>query len=334
MVSPVIPPLRSSARACAVALLVVSMFGAAVARADDADALIKRGVELRRAGKDEAALEQFRRAYDVTPSPRALAQMGLAEQALGRWVDGEAHLVKALEAAQDPWIGKYRETLQSSRGEIARHLGWLLVTGGPSGAQLRLDGRLAGTLPLDRPLRLPAATITLDAIADGHVLATRTVTVQPGETANEDLRPPAASATAPPAVPRAAGLAASGGSPTDLTASPKRATGDHRTLAWISTGTAVAAAITGGALLYLGNRDASEYNSRKDCTTTNTACDDLHISGERKQTAGVVSLSIAGVLGATAAWVFLSSEHADDHSRRLACAPTLLEPGAACALHF
>lgn len=326
MVSPVIPPPGTSARARAFALLVVSMFGAA-ARAEDADGLIKRGVELRRAGNDQAALEQFRRAYDLAPSPRALAQMGLAEQALSRWVDGEAHLAKALEAAQDPWIGKYRDTLQSSRAEIARHLGWVLVTGGKVGAQLRLDGRLAGTLPIDHPLRLPAGTITLDAVAEGHVLATRVVTVRPGETTNEDLTAHAA----PPAPVAAVSIA--GGAPGDVGASSKRSAGMPRAVAWISTGTAVAAAVAGGTLLYLGNNDANQYN--RDCVPASHAgCEELHSSGTHKQTAGVIGLAAAGMLGATAAWLFLSSERADGPGTRVACAPTALEPGATCVLRF
>src|SRR6266705_1743487 len=104
MVSPEMSLLRTAARALVLAPLLAVLIVPAPARADDADALIKQGVELRRAGNDQQALERFRRAYDLAPTPRALAQMGLAEQALARWVDGEAHLAKALIAPQDAWI--------------------------------------------------------------------------------------------------------------------------------------------------------------------------------------------------------------------------------------
>src|SRR5437868_5098645 len=99
-------------------LALVLAGSAGAARADDADALIKQGVELRRARRDREALERFRRAYDLAPTPRALAQMGLAEQALSRWVDAESHLGRALEIAEDAWIAKYRTTLEASRVEI------------------------------------------------------------------------------------------------------------------------------------------------------------------------------------------------------------------------
>lgn len=151
------PSEMAPARLAAFVLVVALLTVPAPARAEDADALIKQGVELRRAGKDEAALEQFRRAYDLAPTPRALAQMGLAEQALGRWIDGEAHLTKALEGAQESWIAKYRETLEGSRAEIAKHVGSLAVTGGPDGAELRVDGQPVGTLPCAERAVSPSA---------------------------------------------------------------------------------------------------------------------------------------------------------------------------------
>src|SRR5688572_1092503 len=54
--------------------------------------LIDRGVEQRKAGDDRAALELFRRAFELNGSGQALAQMALAEQALGRWLDAHQHL--------------------------------------------------------------------------------------------------------------------------------------------------------------------------------------------------------------------------------------------------
>src|SRR3982751_2270792 len=91
--------------ALAVVLIAGALVGAArQARADDAEPLIRRGIELRRAGRDAEALEQFRQANQLAPSPRAAAQIGLAEQALGRWLDADGHLRAALAAPSDPWI--------------------------------------------------------------------------------------------------------------------------------------------------------------------------------------------------------------------------------------
>jgi hypothetical protein len=325
MVPPEMSARRVLAPACALALLL----GAPrLARAEDADALIKQGVELRRAGKDEAALEQFRRAYDLAPSPRALAQMGLAEQALGRWIDGEAHLARALEA-DDPWIAKYRGTLESSRAEIGRHLGSLFVTGGPEGAELRVDGQVVGTLPLRRPLRLPLGTFALEASVGGHVVVARAVSIAAGITAHEDLSAPGAPASPAPAAPSAALSARETARVDDGVADDGAG---HRRLAWLAAGGAVVLAAAGGVVLALGDHDAHSYNAS--CPGGQVDCADLETRGRREQLAGVVGLAAGGALGVTAAWLFLSEPARPNGERRVACAPTLDRWGAGCALRF
>src|SRR5689334_6453050 len=60
------------------------------------EAIIEGGVQLREQGRDEEALRAFRRAFDASKSPRAQAQMGLAEQALGRWIAADKDVAAAL----------------------------------------------------------------------------------------------------------------------------------------------------------------------------------------------------------------------------------------------
>src|SRR5687767_13732162 len=104
------------------AIVAALLLPAAAAHAQGPEALIKRGVELRRQGEDQAALREFQRAHALAPTPRAAAQIGLAEQALERWTDAEAHLNEALRARNDPWIRKNRavleESLRTVRGRI------------------------------------------------------------------------------------------------------------------------------------------------------------------------------------------------------------------------
>src|SRR5262245_18190771 len=67
--------------------LVVSACPARAGESEATEDAMRRGTEFRRQGEDEKALRVFTKIYQETQSPRALAQMGLAEQALGRWVD-------------------------------------------------------------------------------------------------------------------------------------------------------------------------------------------------------------------------------------------------------
>jgi hypothetical protein len=321
------------------ALVCASLLGSATAFAQDADALIKQGVELRREGKDQEALEQFRRAFEVAPTPRALAQMALAEQALGRWVDAEAHVGKALEAARDPWIEKYRATLEQSREKISEHLGSLAVSGGPDGAALRVDGQVAGTLPLRGPLRLPTGTVSLEVSSQGHVLALRTVSIAPGLVTREDLGSPSTlispSAAAPGSTPMPASPTAgtSGGD-----AAPVPASSGRRTLEWIGAGAAVGLGVVGASFWLAGRHDASEYNNGT-CRMTPAlaSCTTLHSAGERDYAIDAVTWIAAGALGVTAAVLYLTTpESAGAGERRVACVPAFAsdQAGAACALRF
>lgn len=88
-------------------VVLASMIGVAPVRAQSAETLIDEGVQLREQGRDAGALERFQRAYAESRSARALAQVALAEQALGRWVDANAHLTEAL-AMGGEWIETHR----------------------------------------------------------------------------------------------------------------------------------------------------------------------------------------------------------------------------------
>ncbi len=148
------------------------------AQHDDApETQILRGLDLRRAGKDIEALPYFQRAFDKAPTPRATAQLGLVEQALGRWPDAEGHLGRALEAKSDPWIKKNRAVLTQSLETVRSHIAQIDLAGTPVGASVLLNGRVAGTLPLAAPLRVGAGYVELELRAPGHATAKRVLTL-------------------------------------------------------------------------------------------------------------------------------------------------------------
>src|SRR5439155_14796032 len=132
-----------------IVLAILLAVSPATARADgdDADAIVRHGLELRRARKDAEALDEFRRAYALRPTPRALAQIGLAEQALGRWIDAEADLAGSLADMLDPWIARNRALLEGDLARIRDHLGWLDVTTNVTEAELWLNGARVGNAP-------------------------------------------------------------------------------------------------------------------------------------------------------------------------------------------
>jgi len=174
------------------------------AASDDPEALVQRGVDLREAGRDEEALALFEQAWSRSQSPRARAQVALAEQALGRWVLAEAHLAEALGAQRDPWIRRNRTALEGALRVIQQHLGSVEVRGGVPGAQVEINGRAVGVLPLTEVLRVVVGSVTLRVSAEGYYPITREITVAAGATVRESVEmrrePPRATATVAPSV--------------------------------------------------------------------------------------------------------------------------------------
>ena len=138
-------------------------------------------VHLVRDRRYEEALARFRRAWEASRSPEALAQMALASQALGRWVDAEHHLVAALASDTHPWIARNRAHLDEALEEIRRHLGTLEVRARTPGARVRIDAGEATPLPLASPLRLVVGTAHVEVSADGYVTVRRALEVRPGD---------------------------------------------------------------------------------------------------------------------------------------------------------
>jgi len=150
-----------------VALLGISAKIASAASSGAADKLIREGLELRRLGNDDAALGKFQNAFALEPTPKHTAQLGLCEQALGRWAEAERHLSDAIGKRSDPWVSKYLSILRESLEAAKANVGRLEFVGGPAGASLTVNGVVVGTLPLAEPVKVSAGQVYLEATAAG-----------------------------------------------------------------------------------------------------------------------------------------------------------------------
>ena len=263
-------------------LLLIEAMAAAAEPNRGVDRAYHTGIELRRHGDDRGALREFRRAYAAAPNPRTLAQIGLAEQALGIWVDAEAHLSEALNAGDDSWIATNRVTLQQALKSVAAHLGTLEVESDTAGVALEINGVSAGSLPLQRPMRVAAGTVVLSARAPGFFPLQRIATVAPGQLAHEQIEmvrmSPTTGAPAegiahatvvPPTESGPSGAGAPGGAvgakPTDaprVTQPPPADSGGQwqRPAAWVALGLAAASLGTGVTFHVLHQTRTDAYN--------------------------------------------------------------------------
>jgi len=169
------------------ALLALVLPRTVYAQNAEVERLLRRGVELRQQGSNDAALGEFEHAHELAHTPRTLAQVALCEQALGRWVDAETHLREALRARANPWITRNRAALDGALGVIAQHIGQVMVRTDAPGAELSINGRRVATLPREEPVRVDAGEATIVVSAAGRS-GSQQIVVEAGETVRVTIR--------------------------------------------------------------------------------------------------------------------------------------------------
>ena len=173
----------------ALSLAIACLAGGSVAEAqsEDPDTLLHEGVQFRREGHDDQALERFRRAYELGHRINALGQMGFAEQALGQWTLADRDVREALSHTNDPWVHHNNAALEQAIATIGQHVGRLDIAGGVPGAEIRIDGQVVGTLPLSSPIRAVAGSAGLEVRAVGYLTVSRQIVVNAGSLVRENV---------------------------------------------------------------------------------------------------------------------------------------------------
>jgi hypothetical protein len=272
----------------------------------EVDALVQRGIDLRREGKDDEALVVFRDAEMLAPTAvRTRVHLAATHQALGHWLEADKYLRGVLSEKSDAYVERHRGTLESAREYVNHHIGELEVRGGPPGAKVRLNGRELGTLPLSRAVRVPAGTYELEVSHEGYYEVRRPVVLEGRGIAREavDLE-----RVEPPPAPVAPSPVRESANATD------RGAGSPRWLSWTLTGLAVGAGATTAAGLVLRAKHASNWNS-SDCLqgglTRGEACRDELDSGRTAERTAYVS-GVATALFAAGAIVSWSLNESSD----------------------
>jgi hypothetical protein len=261
------------AGAAALLLAALSTSNARRAWAGDsaeAEALIRQGVELRAQKKDERALPLFEKAYQVSRSPRTAGQLGLVELALGYFVDAEKYLGEALASPDHPWVAKNLSTLNAQLATAKSQIGELYIIGEPAGADVLVNGKPVGKLPLSGPVRLDKGRVDVQVRAPGYVGSSDTVTIAGGRREDRSYRlqreavavappppvvapaakemprpvettPPSVAVPPPPAGPEPAAASPSAPAAT-ITATPPSG-GDHTNLRPAAWGVGIGAAV-------------------------------------------------------------------------------------------
>jgi hypothetical protein len=277
-----------------------------------AEELIAQGVALRKQGEDAQALALFERAYALLPSPRAIAQVALAHQALGHWREAESGLIEVLGHADDAWVATNRAYLEESLATVQGHLAWLEVDSNVAGAELWVGGRLVGRTPLDRPLRVEAGELAMSVRAPGFSPIERRLPVEPRSRVYEVFTFASQPAPVQPSAPSPTVTAAAPWATVARSASPPAP--GARTAGWITLAGAGGLLLTGVAGLITREWEALIYDDDGQCGPTATLsryerCGTHRDIGSAAQTVAVVAFIGSGTAAAASAVLLLGGSH-------------------------
>lgn len=286
------------------------------ALAQDFDALMDEGVALRARAEDHEALDRFERAAALRRTPVVVAQIGLAEQALGRFVAAEAHLTEALELG-GAWIERQHEVLEAALVAIRAQLGTLEVLCEAEDAELVVEGRRVA-LP-SGPLRVLAGEVEYRVEAPGHEPSRRSARVASEAVVRitVHLLP-----TAPPTVDGAT-RTTSVTSSTPSSSTPALPPGEEGAGALVPVlGATAGAALVGGVVAdVLRVRAVQRWNgdacAPEGATLRSETCSDDRDRWRRARAATVASFGVAAVLGVVTLVLALRGD--EDETYALAC---------------
>jgi hypothetical protein len=314
-----------------------------------AEALIREGVQLRGQDQTARALPLFEKAYRLARTPRTAGQLGLCELELGFYAEAELYLAEALAAPNHPWIAKNRTILKRQLDTARANVGELSLTVSPATAEVLVDKKPADKVGTGVPVHLRKGPVELEISAPGYVPVRQIVTIVAGKRTEHSyaLVPQPVAVTAP---------VAESAPPVTLAPSqpPAEAGGEdpRRIAAWVTGGAALVALTLGTveALNAVSKRD--DFNNHTsvvggmalpDCTTVSLApqCKPLKDAYDHALTLSVVGFVTAGALAAASSVLFVlsSSGHVSNGERAgaapgFACVPDLGVRGLGCSLRF
>lgn len=279
------------------ALLALAVCSPARAQSADsaedpaADRFVAQGIELRAQGRDSEALRAFQKAAAIDPSSvRVQIHLATVHQALGNWLLADDYLTMALARQNHPYVNRHRPVLEDAKRVIDSNIGRLEVEGDPVGAEVYLNGRKLGTVPLT-PARATIGSYTLEIRSAGHYPVRRPIVITGNGLVRESvhLQPM-------PADDRWRG-GGDAGEQRRGTGGIEESGGGSTWLTWTFAGAAgVATAATVGALVFR-ERHAERWNDDARCLEGSRTR--AEVCGEERDKANTAE-RVAWVGGATA----------------------------------
>jgi len=309
----------TSTSAIAAAEPAASTSSASPAATAEARERFQRGVALYREGSFDAALAEFKRAYEIAPNYRIL--YNLAQVQVERH-DSVAALTLFSQYLQQGGAeieaerrAQVERDMQSLRGRVAD----LTIESNVAGAQLTIDGVEAGTLPLAGPIQVNSGVRQITVAKPGYQNVSKSVTIAGAQPIKLTL-------TLQSLDNRAAGAAA-GTASNDAPVEPAKESQGLSTPFWVSaitTGVFTGAAVTFGVISLNKNQKLDDELNRY--PTDANAVDDARSSV--KTTAALTDAFTGAAIVSAAVTVYFALKSPSSSSNAKAAPRGPIQVGA------
>jgi len=173
---------------------------AAQPKLDEAMDRYKRALDLFNDGSYDAALLEFRRAYELAPNYRVLYNIALVNVQLNDYAGALNAFEKYLAEGGSEVPASRVEEVKRELARLGPRVATVTVTTDIPGAEVSVDDLSIGKTPFEHPVRVNAGRRRISVAAEGRVPQTRVVEPAGGDTLQlkfELASPPAAETAAP-----------------------------------------------------------------------------------------------------------------------------------------
>jgi hypothetical protein len=152
-------------------------------------------------GNFDAALVEFRRAYELAPTFRILYNLGVVSLELRDYASALDYFERYLVEGAASISPEQRSEVEQKIRDLSTHVAHVTVVVDLPGSEIAVDDRPVGVSPLAAPLRINAGARKISARASGRVPDVRVIELAGGDSTRVELNlvsPRAASEVTPP----------------------------------------------------------------------------------------------------------------------------------------
>jgi tetratricopeptide (TPR) repeat protein len=256
-----------------------------------------KGKELFSEGDYQAALIEFRRAYELAPNGAVLYNIGNVYYQLQNYPEALTHLERYLAEAKSIPAAR-RAEVERDVEKLRSRVSNLDITVNVPDAEISVDDQPAGKSPLSKPVMVGPGRHRISVSKSGYNSASRVVEVASAETPKipfelTEQPPPGAE---PSSQPKGDGTTTSGNTATPPPPPPPDATPPALPPkrvgvlpAWLATGALAAGAGTCGAIALLASNDLKRLR-----TNLGVSHDELKDDANKAKTFALVSDILSG----------------------------------------